>query len=63
MNEQIGKNIIKTEEKYIEAVNVLMDKCIGEPNPFEKRKIFRIEDEELYRYAQSQLAEYLLKIN
>lgn len=62
MNDQIPKIIERTEEKYNERIQELIDNSIGKPCPSKVKNIFRIQDEELYRYAQEKLAEYLLRI-
>lgn len=63
MNGQIPKMIRKTEEKYNEKLQILIDNSIeNKPCPSDVRNMFRIQDEELYRYAQEQLSEYLLRI-
>lgn len=62
MNEQIPKVLKRTEEKYNEKIQELIDESIGKPCPSKAKNIFRIQDEELYRYAQEKLAEYLLRI-
>lgn len=61
VNEQVNKNLEKIQINYDEAYKELMEDCIGEPSPFKVKKIFKL-DEEVYRYSQQQLAEYLLRI-
>lgn len=62
MNNQAEKNLEKNKKQYEEMSEQLINECIGKPNPFKIKKIFKL-DEEVYRYAQYQLAEYLLRIN
>lgn len=61
VNEQVGKNLDKNQKQYKDAIYELEERCIGKPSSLAIKKIFKL-DEEVYRYAQYQLAEYLLRI-
>ena len=60
VNEQSVRKFAKNQEDYSLQVDEMMNKIIGKPSAIELNKLFKLDD--VYLYAQQELAELLLRL-
>lgn len=61
LNKEVETKLQRNKEYCDKKIKELSEGIIGKPNPMEIDKIFKY-NEDIYRYAQQKLAEYLIRI-